>query len=56
MTSSERSKEVGMSPVKEVAMGPIKVMGIRGREAEGRELLSNEVQAIGLQHAMQCFK
>lgn len=44
MTSSERSKEV--------AMGPIKVMGIRERETEGRELLSNEVQAIGLQHAM----
>lgn len=55
MTSSERSKEVSISPVKEVAMGRIKVMGIRGREAE-EELLSNEVQAIGLQHAMQCFK
>ena len=39
-----------MGPIKEVDMVPVKVVDIIEREADGRELLSNEVQAIIIDH------
>lgn len=45
------------SEVKELGMGPIKEVGIRGREAEGRwTVASNEVWVIGLKYVMSCDK
>ncbi|XP_042164312.1 uncharacterized protein LOC112226371, partial [Oncorhynchus tshawytscha] len=41
-----------MGPIKEVDMVPVKVVDIIEREADGRELLSNEVQAIIIDHVV----